>query len=211
MILNSVEKALMNNPVRAALQRLYEAPLLERLGGRVEGGRVLEIGCGRGVGTEIILSRFGAGHVDAFDLDPHMVERAHRRLARFGNRVQLSHGDATAIPAEASSYDAVFDFGIIHHVPAWRDAVREVSRVLRPNGRFFFEEVTRHALARRSYRWFLDHPTEDRFSGAEFVAEVERAGLRVPQWTDRFFGDFVFGVGFRSHEMTTSPSSMASQ
>ena len=206
MILNSVEKALMNNPVRAALQRRYEAPLLERLGGRVEGGRVLEIGCGRGVGTEIILAQFGAARVDAFDLDPDMVERAQRRLARYGDRVRLSRGDATAIVAEDSSYDAVFDFGIIHHVPDWRAAVGEVARVLRPEGRFFFEEVTRKALARSAYRRFLDHPIEDRFSGEEFVAEVERSGLRVPRWTERFFGDFVFGVGIRSDRITVAAS-----
>jgi ubiquinone/menaquinone biosynthesis C-methylase UbiE len=204
VILNSVEKVLMNNPLRAAVQRRFEGPLLERFGGRVDGGRVLEIGCGRGVGTEIILSRFGAAHVDAFDLDPDMVERARRRLAGFGERVRLYVGDATAIPAEPSAYDAVFDFGIVHHVPAWREAVREVVRVLRPGGRFFFEEVTRQALARWGYRTFLRHPTQDRFSGAEFVAELERAGLRVPRWTERFFGDFVFGVGFRGNGISAA-------
>lgn len=198
MILNSVEKALMNNLVRAAVQRTYEARLLERLGGRVEGGRALEIGCGRGVGTEIVLTQFGARHVDAFDLDPDMVARARRRLAPFGDRVRLWCGDATAIPAEDSSYDAVFDFGIIHHVPAWREAIREVVRVLKPGGRFFFEEVTRHALDRWAYRRFLDHPSEDRFSGVEFVEEIERAGLTVPRWTERFFGDFVFGAALRT-------------
>jgi SAM-dependent methyltransferase len=150
------------------------------------------------VGTEIILTRLGAAHVDAFDLDRDMVDLARRRLARFGERVHLAPGDATAIAADSASYDAVFDFGIVHHVPDWRLAVKEVARVLRPGGRFFFEEVTRHALERWSYRTFLEHPRHDRFSGAEFVAEVERAGLRVPQWTERFFGDFVFGVGFRA-------------
>jgi len=208
MLLNAVEKALMNNPVRAAIQHHYEARILQELGGRVEGGRVLEIGCGRGVGTEILLTRFGAAHVDAFDLDPDMVERARRRLSRFRDRVRLAPGDATAIEAEDASYDAVFDFGIIHHIPAWRSAVREVARVLRPGGRFFFEEVTQHALARWAFRVFLEHPSEDRFSGAEFVAEVERAGLRVPRWTERFFGDFVFGVGFRTDQ--TAGSALAS-
>ncbi|MDP1807115.1 MAG: hypothetical protein Q8K72_18205 [Acidimicrobiales bacterium] len=46
MKLNVIEKALMNNPVRAAIQRRYEAPLLRRLGGTVDAARVLEIGCG---------------------------------------------------------------------------------------------------------------------------------------------------------------------
>ena len=71
----------MNNPVRALVQGRHEAALMERFGGRVEGGRVLEIGCGRGVGTEIIFERFGAREVHAFDLDPDMIERARRRLA----------------------------------------------------------------------------------------------------------------------------------
>jgi ubiquinone/menaquinone biosynthesis C-methylase UbiE len=200
MRLNRVEKALMNNPVRELLQWWYEAPLLERLGGRVDGLRVLEIGCGRGVGTEIILRRFVAAHVTALDLDPDMVRRARRRLARYGpERVKLFVGDVAAINAPDEAFDAVFDFGIIHHVPDWQTAVREVRRVLRPGGRFFFEEVTDHALRRWAYRTFLDHPRENRFSGAQFVAELERQGIVVGRHVvERFFGDFVVGVGRRS-------------
>ena len=86
MKLNSLEKALMNNPVRAMLQRRYEAPLMDRFGGRTEGLRVLEIGCGRGVGTELIFERFRAREVHAFDLDPEMVELARKRLAKYWTR-----------------------------------------------------------------------------------------------------------------------------
>ena len=198
MKLNAVEKALMNNPLRAAVQRHYEAPLLRQLGGRADGQQVLEIGCGRGVGTEIVLSEFGAARVDAFDLDPGMVALARRRLSRFGDRVRVWEGDATVIDAGDEAYDAVFDFGIIHHVPAWRSALDEVARVLRPGGRFYFEEVTRHALDRAVYRRLFVHPTEDRFSGDEFLAGVERVGLRVDRCVERFFADFVLGVATRS-------------
>ena len=205
MQLNSVEKALMNNPVRAAVQRLYEGPLLERLGGKVVGQRVLEVGCGRGVGTEIILERFAAAEVAAFDLDPDMVARARRRLRRFpADRVTVSVGDVTAIAHPAASFDAVFDFGIIHHVPNWPDAVREVARVLRPGGRFFFEEVTRHALERWAYRRFLSHPQENRFTPEGFVTEVERCGMTVAgNVVTRVFGDFVIGVATRQGAPTS--------
>ena len=40
------------------LGQQYDASWLERLGGRVDGRRVLEVGCGRGVGVQIILERF---------------------------------------------------------------------------------------------------------------------------------------------------------
>lgn len=203
MLLNRIEKALMNNPVRAMLQRHYEARLLERLGGHVDGLRVLEIGCGRGVGTEIIFKRFGASEVHAFDLDPDMVERARHRLSGYAHdRLKLFVGDAARIDAEDATYDAVFDFGIIHHVPDWQQAVSEVRRVLHPGGPFFFEEVTSYALNRWSYRTFLEHPKENRFSAAQFIAELERQGIAVKgNFIERFFGDFVFGVGHRVTEM----------
>lgn len=179
MILNHVEFAMMNNPVRAAIQRRFEAPKLFRMGGGLNGGRALEVGCGRGVGTELILELFGAGHVDAFDLDPRMVERAKKRLSKYGSRVRVRVGDASAIDSLDASYDAVFDFGIIHHVPDWRGALAEVHRVLKPGGRFYAEEVLRGFIVHPITRRFLEHPLEDRFNAAEFAVALEASGLAV--------------------------------
>ncbi|MCX6466373.1 MAG: class I SAM-dependent methyltransferase, partial [Pseudonocardiales bacterium] len=154
----------MNSSPRRALQRFYEVPTLRRLGGALPAdAHVLEVGCGAGYGTELILRRFGAARMDAIDLDPAMVTRARRRLSGYGDRVQLATGDVTdlrtALGAEDGSYDAVFDFAIVHHVPDWRAAVAEIVRVLKPGGRFYFDEVTAAALATRGYRWLFDHPT----------------------------------------------------
>lgn len=202
MKMNRIEKWAMNNPIRAFIQRHYEASLFERLGGRVEGMHVLEVGCGRGVGTELILTRFGARRVYALDLDPDMVSRARRRLARYiPERLVLTVGDVNAIDIGDEAFDAVFDFAILHHVPDWQAAISEIRRVLKPGGHFFFQEVTSHALNRWSYRTFLDHPTENRFSGQEFVAELERQGIHVGEnFVERFYGDFIFGVGCLSQK-----------
>ena len=172
MLLNRLEKVLMNNPVRAAFQRHLEAPQLLRLGGPLAGGVALEVGCGRGVGIELILERFGAERVEAFDLDPQMVALARRRHASRGDAVRVSEGDASAIEAEDARYDAVFDFGILHHVPRWRDAIGEIHRVLKPGGRFFAEEVSERALENPVIRRLLDHPREDRFDFDEFCGEL---------------------------------------
>ena len=178
MLLNRIEKALMNNPIRSTLQRHVEARWLLEMGGPIQGGTALEVGCGRGVGTQLILDTFGAGRVDAFDLDSHMVELARERLAHEPNRVRLWVGDAARIEAPDATYDAVFDFAIIHHVPDWRAALREVYRVLKPGGRFYAEEVLRAFILHPVIRQVLEHPLEDRFDHAGFRLALQQQGLR---------------------------------
>ncbi|NNE20731.1 MAG: class I SAM-dependent methyltransferase, partial [Myxococcales bacterium] len=125
------------------------------------------------------LDEFGAEHVDAFDLDPEMVELARRRLASVATRTRLWTGDVTRIEAEDQTYDAVFDFGIVHHVPVWRSALIEVHRVLKPGGRFFSEEVLKDFILNPIVRRVLDHPLEDRFTHEEFLQGLVDVGFRV--------------------------------
>ncbi|WP_327582343.1 class I SAM-dependent methyltransferase [Nonomuraea sp. NBC_00507] len=108
MLMNQVETLMVNNPIRRALQRWYETPLLIRLGGRTPGGRVAEIGCGSGYGTKLILDQFGAAHVDAVDLDPAMIRRARQRLVRYAGRVRLAVGDATDLRAAFDAEDGAY-------------------------------------------------------------------------------------------------------
>lgn len=177
MILNRIESALMNNPLRAMLQKYFEAWLLEMRGGAVTNGHTLEIGCGRGIGIEIILERFGAASVDAFDLDPKMVDLAKKRH-RNKSCVNIWKGDATSIPVSDYTYDAVFDFAIIHHVPDWRKTLSEVNRVLKPGGRFYADEAFSALICNPLLR-FLDHPREDRFNYQQFKTGLSEAGLHI--------------------------------
>ena len=177
MLLNRIEYALMNSGPRALIQRHIEAPMLLRMQGAMNGGRALEIGCGRGAGVELILELFNADSVDAFDLDPRMIDRARIRLARFGPRVRFWVGDATSISAANVTYDAVFDFGAIHHVPEWRRSLEEVSRVLKPNGSFYAEEVLKGFIAHPIVRLFFKHPQRDRFDSSEFAGVLKSCGL----------------------------------
>ena len=199
MILNLIEKAAMNNPVRAFVQRRFEARRLLSMGGAMPDGTALEVGCGRGVGSELILNVFGAENVDAFDLDPHMVKLAQKRLDRYGDRIRLGVGDVTDIPTEDDYYDAVFDFGIVHHVPNWRDALKEIHRVLKPGGRFYSEEVLDRYITHPFWRRLLEHPQEDRFNHGQFVEglpdfllafEVQCNQIQLCFMADGFSGSF---------------------
>ena len=178
MKLNSLGRLHINSPIRSIPQKHYVAPLLQQLGGRVEGGLVLEVGCGRGFGAEIIVRRFGGKTVYGVDLDAVMVDQARKRLSH-APEIKILQGDATSLPFEDRTFDAVFDFGAIQQMHRWRRAVREVARVLKPGGKFFFEE-----LGVAHTRWGLqlvteqgDDPRSNGFARRTFLAALKDVQL----------------------------------
>ena len=146
-------------------------PYLRRLGGDINGGLALEVGCGLDHGVELVLD--------------------HRRLASGGGRVRLWGGNVTCIEAaDATYHDAVVDFGIIHHVPNWRAALAEVLRVIKPGGRLWAEEIYEPFIVQPLLRRLFAHPQEDRFDRAGFDAGLREAGFSVVASTapTRFWG-----------------------
>lgn len=181
MKLNTLEFIMMNNPVRAALQRRLETPFLIGRRGALAQKRVLEVGCGRGVGIEILFG-LGAANVSGFDLDPEMVALAQDRVAKYGDRVQVFVGDAEAIDAPDASFDAVVEYGILHHVPNWQLALKEIARVLKPGGVFYFEDLLKGLISPWPARALFDHPQATQYYGRDFRAGLETAGLSVLKW-----------------------------
>jgi ubiquinone/menaquinone biosynthesis C-methylase UbiE len=89
---------------------------------------VLEIGCGWGDFAARIPSEVGA-EVVAIDLSPRMVELARQR----GVRAELA--DAQALPFSDRAFDCVVALWMLYHLPDIDRGLREVVRVLRPDGR----------------------------------------------------------------------------
>ena len=197
MRLNWAGKLHINSPIRSVPQKHYVARVMRDIGGTVAGGTALEVGCGRGWGAEIILDRFWATSVTAVDLDPAMILQANARLAdRPG--VCVVQADARHLPFPDDSFDAVFDFGAIQQMHAWQAAIAEVARVLREDGRFFFEEL---ALRRtRAALHLVTEPgTDPRLNGFDrrsLLSTFTRVGLDVgTDYTTPRLLPFTTGVG----------------
>jgi ubiquinone/menaquinone biosynthesis C-methylase UbiE len=175
--LNWAERWVVNNPSRVWQQRL-EIRWMKRQQPLREGATVLEIGCGRGAGAALILNAFRPGALHATDLDIEMLRRAERYLRpEVRRRLRLWAADALHLPCRDASVDAVFGFGVLHHVPDWRGAAREIARVLKPGGTYYVEELYPSLYQNFLTRHVLLHPTEDRFRSLDLAAALSGAGL----------------------------------
>lgn len=187
--MSAIERFMILNPVRDWLHR-GEVGAFRRWSGLEPGTDILEVGCGSGVSTKLLGERLRPRRLVAVDTDPSMIRLARRRLPRGRPHgpIHLALADATRMPFPDREFDAVFEVGVIHHVPAWRDALREIGRVLRPGGLFFFVEPSRGRLTRGLY-FFVPHDKESMFSPDELVEALASAGLearlpfrRLPFW-----------------------------
>jgi ubiquinone/menaquinone biosynthesis C-methylase UbiE len=147
MQLTSFEKMIMSSPFRAWMMNNVEAPMLFRGFAPGQFKRVLELGCGPGIGTLRILRSLEPRELVATDFDPGMLPRAKKYVGRKWPRggVTFQQADATRLPFANGEFDAVVAFGVLHHIHQYRDAVREVARVLKSGGTFLLEEVTKDA------------------------------------------------------------------
>ena len=179
MILNTIERLYVNSPVHTVAQ-IRNVNFLRRIHALAPGSRVVEIGCGRGVGMRLILDTFDPGLADALDIDPKMVALTKRRLRTFSaERVSARLADAHTLPYESSSIDAVFDFGVLHHLEQWTVGLSEIARVLRPGAHFYIEEYFPALYANAFFGKLLRHPEENRFSAGEFRDALDAAGLML--------------------------------
>jgi ubiquinone/menaquinone biosynthesis C-methylase UbiE len=184
MKLNWVERLLANNPLRATLQR-GEIRLLKRKVQLKKGARVLEVGCGRGAGARLILKSFRPSLLYALDLDIQMVQKARAYLStNEGKRVSLYVGDVFRLPFKDRALDAVFGFGVLHHVPDWRGAAAEIARVLKIGGIYFVEEFYPSAYQNFITKHLLVHPKEDRFFSHDLRTTLEAINLPVREAID---------------------------
>ncbi len=111
----------------------YSRPLARQLADWLEvapGQRAVDVGCGPGALTEVLVERLGADHVRAVDPSEPFVAACRDRLPG----VDVRQGAAEALPFGDATCDVAAACLVVHFMSDPVSGVREMRRVTRPGG-----------------------------------------------------------------------------
>lgn len=173
------------------------APWAERLVEHAtlrEGDRVLDVGCGTGIVARRAADRVGErGTVVGVDRNGEMLEVAKTVAADLAPAIEWKRGDATALPFPDDAFDVIVCQQALQFVDDPTVALREMHRVLSPNGRIAVS-VLRSLAFNTGYEELVEalerHAGDDAgmmmrspfrgFTRDELHALAEDAGFREP-------------------------------
>jgi SAM-dependent methyltransferase len=148
----------------------------------------LDLGCGDGILTEILLTHAGPRRLVGVDLDPLEVEAA--KTFPFYERVHVA--PSNAIPEPNNTFDFVLSNSVLEHIPDLDGTIAETARVLRSGGRCLLTVPTSAfhcnlrgplmpGIARSSYLEMLDRRLAhyNYLSAADWSILLERHGMTL--------------------------------
>ncbi|MGH2794207.1 MAG: class I SAM-dependent methyltransferase [Actinomycetota bacterium] len=114
--------------------RDVERDLSRVVGGPVWAHRALDLACGTGYAAVGLAVAGLADEVHATDLSVKMLERCRENADAAGADVRIALADAERLPYADDAFDLVVARGALHHVPSPDAMMREIRRVLAPEG-----------------------------------------------------------------------------
>lgn len=128
-----ISKSVVNSRLSYFFHRLFGIAKLLDMSGNGKERTVLELGCGAGITTGLIASKFKEAKIVAVDYESQIRIAWKRHL----QNVRFVAGDATRLQFKANRFDAVLESFAFHHIPGYEKAIEEAYRVLKPGGKFW--------------------------------------------------------------------------
>jgi SAM-dependent methyltransferase len=107
------------------------------------GERILEIGPGVGVHSVSTAAALApGGGLDVLDAQQKMLDDVMRRAHKAGvANITAKQGDAQKLPYEDHIFEGAYLIGVLGEIPDGQATLRELRRVLKPNGRLVVGEI----------------------------------------------------------------------
>lgn len=122
----------VGDPTRHDLAATRLVRLLKAFRSLPPGSKVMEVGCGVGRQSRTLKKLRPDLQVFGCDLSQLAISEARK----YNDEVEYEVSDAARLPYSDASFDAVMLFDVLEHVPDVEAVVREVARVLKPEGLF---------------------------------------------------------------------------
>jgi ubiquinone/menaquinone biosynthesis C-methylase UbiE len=155
--------------------RRWDELVIDELMPRISSLDLLDVGCASGR-LLVALGEAGAENVNGLDLAPRILEVARKKLVSRGIAADLRAADVEdRIPWPDDSFDVVTLTGVFHHLTRPRDALLEISRVVRKEGRLLIVDPRFPFPLRQVFNLYLrKRPSEGdyRFYSSSAVVRI---------------------------------------
>lgn len=105
---------------------------------------LLDVGCGTGEILNRIAGKYQNVQLYGIDISPKMLQIAKKKDV-MRNKIEYVWGDAENLPFDNDTFDILLTSESFHHYPNPRQAMREFSRVLKPEGKIILCDMYRPA------------------------------------------------------------------
>jgi ubiquinone/menaquinone biosynthesis C-methylase UbiE len=99
-----------------------------------KGSRILDLGCGHGRITELLVEKVPSLDLVGVDMTRPLLDNFVVRSGSNESKIELICADITELPLDDDSFDAVVSSRVFQYLPDPLLGVREAVRVLKPNG-----------------------------------------------------------------------------
>ncbi|MBN2399665.1 MAG: class I SAM-dependent methyltransferase [Candidatus Aminicenantes bacterium] len=152
---------------------------------------VLELGCGFGFVSAFLSENYPL-NVHGTDFDPEQIASA-RHVHPESNQLHFSVADATRLTFKDLDFDLVLSQNVFHHIPNWPLSVKQIYRVLRPQGYFIWIDLVFSKFIKKIFQ-----PVTKNY-GLYTSAEIQSAFAMVG--FKELFSEGVAAGPFRSQQM----------
>ena len=180
VVIDTLDKIFVNSLLKRLMQKYFEMTIFKKFlishtNMRYPNRAILDAGCGSGYGLELIEKEFHPLKLYGLDLLPEQVLRAQKRSLK----AKITIGDIRSMKFPKMKFDMVFVFTVLHHIPEYPQALKEISRVLKPGGFLLIDELNKRLLDFFEKFLGVRHPKKSRFQWFEFYRAIKDAKMII--------------------------------
>ncbi len=149
---------------------------------------VLDVGCGLGGSARFIAENYGC-HVKGIDLTQDYIDAAKKlnQMVGLDDKVTCQQASALDLPFEDNTFDIAWTEHVQMNIADKDKFYSEISRVLKPGGRFVCHEILQGAGDQPYFPvpWAEEAHMSALGTVEEIKAAINKSQLKIGQWIDK--------------------------